>query len=176
MNRIFAVSMTGLLALALPMPSVAQEGHAACADGGEGVLPAELSGWNERQPLEAGKRENRLASATLEIGKGVDARLARTSEVRYPVRPEKPGGSVSYGGLFTFVVDQPGTYRVALGSGAWVDVLRDKAVIQSATFGRGPECTGVRKMVNFALEPGRYTLMIAANGEPDLPLLVTRLS
>lgn len=174
MHKFVVLSAAGFMALALPSPSVAQE-QTTCSSDAQAVLPTELSGWTDRQPLQAGQRENTLSAATLQVGKGVDAQLARTPDVKYPVRPEKPGGSVSYGGLFAFTVEQTGTYRVALGSGAWIDIVKGTAVIESSAHGRGPDCTGVRKMVDFVLEPGLYTLQIAANGQADLPLLVTRL-
>ncbi|MEP6867814.1 MAG: hypothetical protein ABJA20_04800 [Novosphingobium sp.] len=101
--------------------------------------------------------------------------LLQTPDVHYPLRPEKPGGSVSYGGLAQIVVREAGTYRVALGSAAWIDVVTGKRGLMPVTFGRGPDCTGIRKMVDFVLTPGRYTLQIAANGTPDVTVLVARL-
>jgi homogentisate 1,2-dioxygenase len=64
---------------------------------------------------------------------------------------------------------------VALGSGAWIDVLKGKAAMASVAHGHGPDCSGIRKMVDFRLSPGRYTLQIAANGEQTLPLMIARL-
>lgn len=173
--------MRGILAVVLVLglpalsgPALAQAQHAACAPGGA-ALPAELAGWATRHPLTAATQANAVPGATLDIGRGIDAVLSPTPQVRYAVRPEKPGGSVSYGGLFTVTVDQPGTYRVALGSAAWIDMLKGDQVITSTAHGHGPECSGVRKMVDFSLTSGRYTLQIAANGEATLPLMVARL-
>jgi len=109
------------------------------------------------------------------VGQAADGTLVATPEVKYPLRPAKPGGSVSYGGLFGFTVTEAGTYRVALGSGAWIDVVKDGVAIESSAHGHGPDCSEVRKMVDFPLEPGSYTLQVAANGQPSLPLLVTRV-
>ncbi len=64
---------------------------------------------------------------------------------------------------------------MALGSGAWIDILKGGKAVASTAHGHGPDCTGIRKMVDFPLTPGRYTLQIAANGEAALPLLVARL-
>jgi hypothetical protein len=105
----------------------------------------------------------------------VEARLRSTSEVDYLSRPEKPGGSVSYGGMFSFTVGKQGTYRLALGSATWVDVLRGKKAIVSVSHGQGPECSGIRKMVDFLLAPGHYSLQISANGAPSLPLMIAKL-
>jgi hypothetical protein len=50
-------------------------------------------------------------------GKAAAVALLPTPEVHYPLRPEKPGGSVSHGGLLALEVARAGTYRVAIGSG-----------------------------------------------------------
>ena len=64
---------------------------------------------------------------------------------------------------------------MALGSGAWVDIVKDGKAIESVAHGHGPDCSGIRKMVDFPLEPGNYVLEIAANGQSQLPLLVAHL-
>lgn len=134
--------------------------------------PPELAGWTVAHAAVAGRT---VAGATaLELGRGVTATLPHTPEVTYPLRPEKPGGSVSYGGLFAFDVAAAGRYRVALGSAAWIDVVRDGAALESVAHGHGPDCTGIRKMVDFDLTPGHYVLQVAANGTATLPLMVVR--
>lgn len=136
-------------------------------------LPAELEGWTRKQPARAGATA--AAATLLPIGVGVAATLLPTPKVSYPVRPEKPGGSVSSGGIFAFTVPAAGRYRVALGSGAWIDVLSGTTPAISVAHGYGPECTGVRKMVDFELRPGRYLLQVAGNGSATLPLMVARV-
>lgn len=165
-----AAAGAGLAVLAMPAPAFSQDCAAEFAS-----LPDSLAGWTDRQPITAAKDTDGLAGARLVPGQAVDAALASTAEIEYPVRPEKPGGSVSYGGLFAFTVGRPGTYRVGIGSGTWLDVVRDGELVQSGAHGPGPECTGLRKMVDFPLEPGEYTLLIAANGSAELPLIVARL-
>lgn len=145
------------------------------------ALPGELSGWNRRVPLAAAQVAG--AAARLTPGSAVDGTLSPTPEVHYALRPEKPGGSVSFGGIYAFTVPTAGHYRVALGSAAWIDVIKagdtgkDNPVggLTSIAHGHGPDCSGIRKMVDFALEPGDYLLQISANAEAKLPLLVTRL-
>lgn len=174
MGRILTGILTGAVLLTYASSVSAQDKETICASG-TSALPSELVGWAARTPLTAATRVNQLRSARVAIGQGIDATLASTPDVRYVVRPEKPGGSVSYGGLFAFIVEEAGTYRVALGSGAWIDILKDGKAISSTAHGHGPDCTDIRKIVDFALTPGRYTLQIAANGEAPLSLLVARL-
>ena len=67
---------------------------------------------------------------------------------------------------------RPGTYRVALGAGAWVDMLRDGKAIASTAHGHGPACSGIRKIVDFPLTPGSYVLQLAGSPDANIPVLV----
>src|SRR3546814_12774478 len=53
-----------------------------------------------------------------------------------------------------------GRLIVALDAGAWIDLVRDAAVVKSITHGHGPACPGIRKMVEYDVTPGRYQLQI----------------
>lgn len=171
---ISSVVAAGMTATSAPaqmaeMPSAAQ----ACTVPAD--LPAEMASWRTPAPLKAAGDRKVLKVAQLTPGQAVTFALLPTPQVSYPLRPEKPGGSVSYGGLARFTVDQPGTWRVALGSGAWVDVVKDDKAAPSIAHGHGPDCSGIRKMVDYSLTPGAYTLQVAANGADSITLLVTRL-
>jgi hypothetical protein len=174
MRHGLVAALVGIALMTLSSGAPAQQDGQACA-GGPATMPTELAGWSSRRPITAASEASALSTATLGIGSAADAALRSTSEVRYLMRPEKPGGSVSYGGLFAFTVDQVGTYRVALGSGAWIDVLKGSSAVTSTAHGHGPDCSGIRKMVDFPLTPGRYTLQIAASGEPTVSLMIARL-
>lgn len=170
MARFLSFACVALLSLG--GPAIAQQPQ---CPGGAQPIPAELAGWAHRASITAAADAKGLAAARLVPGKGANAVLRRTSTIDYVVRPEKPGGSVSYGGLFAFSVPAAGTYRIALSSGAWIDVLKAKKAVESTAHGHGPDCSDIRKMVDFPLAKGDYVLQIAANGTPDLSLLVTRL-
>lgn len=173
--RLPALIAAALLAAA-PAAALAQSAPAAQAacEAMDANLPAELAGWTAKAPLAAATAEAGLAKAALAPGQAYLATLAPTPSVTYPVQPEKPGGSVSHGGLFGVTVDAAGTYVIALGSGAWIDVLKDGAAVMSVSHGRGPACSTLRKMVAFDLTPGRYLVQISANGAAELPIMVAR--
>ena len=57
-------------------------------------------------------------------------------------------------------VKKAGRLVVALDGGAWIDLVHEGAVVKSATHGHGPACSGIRKMVEFDVTPGRYLLQI----------------
>ncbi|HET6527011.1 hypothetical protein [Sphingopyxis sp.] len=153
--------------------STAQTDTPECETPGE--LPAPLAGWSDPGALKAAGNFGAARRAELTPGGSAVLTLLPTPQVRYPVRPEKPGGTVSYGGVLRFSVAEEGLWRVALSTGAWVDVVKDGKASTSVAHGRGPPCTGIRKMVDYRLAPGTYALQVAANGSETMTLMVARL-
>lgn len=178
------LKMLALLALAVPAVTVtaaAQEmpqgmpmAAPVCPKDAE-PIPATLAAWTSKKPLIAATDVASAGRTVLVPGTAIDLALADTPSVTYVVRPSHPGGSVSHGGMLTFKVDSPGTYRVAIGSGAWLDVIGDNGALESIAHGHGPNCSGIHKMVDFALQPGSYVLQVAGNGEAHIALLVAKL-
>lgn len=164
-----------LALLAAPLAAYAQMAPAAPATACAALdqdLPAELAAWPSKKELVAARGVSDIDKALLTPGQAYLATLAPTPEVTFPVQPEKPGGTVSKGGLFAFDIAAAGSYVIALGSGAWIDVLKGDEAQRSVAHGRGPACTSVRKMVTFDLQPGRYVVQISANADMTLPILV----
>ncbi len=157
-------------AQAAPAPMQAMPAPTCAAIDAE--LPPELAAWPKKIELTAATGVPGLDKAVLTPGQAYVATLAATPDVTYVLQPEKPGGTVSKGGLFAIDVPAAGTYVIALGSGAWIDVLKGDGAQRSSGHGRGPACSTVRKMVSFDLQPGRYVVQISANAEPTLPILV----
>jgi hypothetical protein len=169
-------SATLLAAIAgLAAPAAAQMGEGAPACTAPADLPPLFASWRTPTALAAGTDRKGAARAVLAPGQAAILALSQTPKVAYLLRPAKPGGSVSFGGLASFTVKEAGTWRVALGAGAWIDVVKDGKASESVAHGHGPDCTGVRKMVDYQLAPGRYTLQIGANGQDKATVLVTRL-
>lgn len=133
----------------------------------------ELAPWTSPVPLTAGA--DGAHAAPLRAGQAAQVALLPTPQVSYPLQPEKPGGSVSHGGLLALDVAQAGTYHIALSTGAWLDVVGADGAQRSTAHGHGPECSGIRKMVDFALKPGHYAIQISANGPAEIRVLAARL-
>jgi hypothetical protein len=171
--RLFCIA---LAAVVLAAPAVAQEhDHAAPACAAmDAALPAGLEDWNGGGALKSVSRGADLADITMTLGKGYAASLARTNSIVMTVAPEKPGGSVSWSGLFAFNAPEAGKYSVALGSAAWVDVVEDGKALEPLSFGHGPECTTIRKIVVYALKAGPHQLQVAGSGADTLKLLVAK--
>ena len=134
----------------------------------------ELAPWASPVALKAADGGAAAARAPLAIAQAARLALLPTARMHYPLRTDKAGKPGSYGGLVEIDVRQAGTYRVSLGAAAWVDVVRQGRAIASTAHAHGPDCSGIRKMVSFALTPGRYTVQIAAAAQPEIAVLVTR--
>jgi hypothetical protein len=168
--------LAALLAGLGAVPLAAQETMTAKPVCAAPVVPeGALAAWTAQADMQAQGDPAKLGGARIQPGQAVRVALLPTPDVHFPMRPEKPGGSVSHGGLIGVDVEKAGTYRVALGSGAWIDLIGNGNPVISTAHGHGPDCTGIRKMVDFALTPGHYTLQISANAEPQISLLVVSL-
>ena len=170
--RGFRVGCVLLASMASACPVLAQEQPPVCA--APLAQTGELAAWARPGDRVAATDAAGLSAAMLAIGEAARVKLLPTPAVRYPLRPEKPGGSVSFGGLVGLHVTTPGTYRIALGSGAWIDLVAGGKAVVSTAHGHGPDCSGIRKMVDFPLETGDYTLQIGANGADSITVLAVK--
>lgn len=166
----FGLSACGISAvtLAFSTPILAQApAGSACSTTVEPT--GEFAAWNKPSLLKAGT--TLVDAPVLNIGSSGRISLASTPQVNYQLRPEKPGGTVSYGGILKLDIARRGAYRIALSSAAWIDLIGRDGPMRSTAHGHGPDCTGIRKVVQFDLDPGQYTLQIAANGAPEITIL-----
>ncbi|HYD11780.1 MAG TPA: hypothetical protein VEC11_02925 [Allosphingosinicella sp.] len=74
----------------------------------------------------------------------------------------------------TLVVAEAGTYGVAIDQDAWIDLSQNGAALPPIARGHGPACSTIRKIVQFALQPGRYTITLSRTQAPTIRLLVVR--
>lgn len=171
--KIWKAPLAACLLASLSTPTFAQmPATPACAS--PAAATGNYASWNQPQALIAGR--GAAAPAMLTLGDAAKVALSATPDVHYAQRPEKPGGSVSYGGLLALVIAKAGTYRIALGSAAWLDVIGKDGPLRSIAHGHGPDCTDIRKMVDFTMEPGRYLVQISANGAPSVIVLALNVS
>lgn len=136
------------------------------------AMPREFAGWGMRTPLMAGTAPRN--APVLPIGRGADLTLSATSAVTAPAAPGKAPAADSRSGLAMFQVSRAGTFRVALGAPAWIDIVQAGRVIASTAHGHGPVCTGIRKIVDFRLSPGRYVLHLSGAETATVPVLIAR--
>ncbi|AJA09070.1 Conserved Putative secreted protein [Sphingopyxis fribergensis] len=86
--------------------------------------------------------------------------LHKFESLRYGIAPERKPDVFKFGGMIPIEVKKPGRLIVALDAGAWIDLIRDGAVVKSLAHGHGPACSGIRKMVEYDVTQGRYQLQI----------------
>ncbi|MEQ1780207.1 MAG: hypothetical protein ABMA14_02525 [Hyphomonadaceae bacterium] len=176
MRQMMLIAVFVLSACATPAAAQRTDHPAESCAAMDAALPAGLGDWNGKVAIGTAPSPEHALHAPLAPGKGYDASLAKKAEVVFSVEPQKPGGSVSYSGLFSFTVETAGNYAVALGTEAWIDVLEDGKALKPSKFGHGPECTTIRKMVTFAMKPGVHVLQVAGNGADKLRVMVAKTS
>ena len=163
------------LAACLAAPVASAQTVSSCATVMDSNLPSYLEGWSRRSPIAAAASLQSAGLATLPLGVAQDAQLLPSEKVSYPVLPAKPGGPASFGGVFSLQIATAGDYRVSLGSGAWIEMTRGEARLESTSHAEGPACSSLRKTVIFPLKPGTYILELSAASQPNLPDMVTQV-
>jgi hypothetical protein len=126
-----------------------------------------LAPWSAPLPLGGGE--------ALAVGKAARLVLLPAVHVRYALPPAKAPSPGTFGGVVEVAIDRAGTYRVALGSAAWIDLVADGEAVASIAHGHGPDCSGIRKVVDFTLQPGRHVLQLSGNAEAQTTVMVVRL-
>ncbi len=135
------------------------------------ALPAELAGWSDQMPVAAGTEPG--GGASVSPGQAVLVSLHPAKHLSFA---KEGAAATGNGGALTLTIAAAGTYRVALGGTTWVDVVRAGNTVTSTAHGHGPKCSGVRKMVDFALEPGSYTVQLSGSEAESVALLVAKLA
>lgn len=156
-------------------PASAQQPAVAspdCATVRPAALPAGFEGWGTRLPLAAGTAVRN--TPVLQIGRGADLRLAPSDTVTTALPPAKAAAEHTNSGLAMFQIARAGTIRVGLGTGAWIELVRGGKSVPSVAHGHGPACTGLRKIVDFRVTPGRYLLQLTGADVDVAPVLIAR--
>lgn len=125
------------------------------------ALPRELAGWRST----AGE----LASFRAVNAPTMDPRTVRLADVPPPARPGRMA-------LQTVRITRAGTYGIALASRGWVDLYRagDRTPLVSTQHGHGPDCSGIRKIVRYALQPGTYRVMVSELTAPSIRMMLVK--
>lgn len=157
-------------ALGLAGHSQAQEAEKCTA---VAAPPAEFAHWGEAVPLIAATTPAAARRLVVPLGAARKLALAFGSGVEYAAPPERPDAGAGKAGMIAFDVAKAGRYRVALSAGPWIEVVRDGKTAKSVAHGHGPDCTGIRKIVDFELSPGRYVLQLTASDTPEVTAMVS---
>ena len=116
------------------------------------VLPSNLSGWG-------------APADSFGVNKAVTLQAGDVAKLADVPAGTRPGGAVMIG----FRIDKAGRYGVALDQRGWIDVVPGVAggdALKSAVHGHGPQCSTIRKIVRFDLQPGVYRLYLTGLDKP----------
>ena len=151
------------LALALPAarPALAAE---------ECILPPGLSAWPSPARL-AGDRGALLAG-----GGALEVQLVPQAEVAILLEPrgEEPEGSTA--ATLPLRIEHGGTYRITLDQPAWIDVVGNGTALVSTGHGHAPDCSGIRKFVDFEIGPGDYEIQLSGASITSLLLMIVPIA
>jgi hypothetical protein len=98
------------------------------------------------------------------------------NDIRYVAPPAKTSRSGSFGGMLSFIVADAGLYRLILGAGAWIDILKDDKPATAVAYCKTPKRWGICKDVEFELSDGAYVLQLSGSLIDILPLLIMKVS
>lgn len=163
MKRQFSGALLAMAMMSVPAIG-AEPAKPAPACPADPVLPPELADWGRTVPGETfyAYGEPREAGFPTLGPARTELPLHKFESLRYWIAPERKPDPFKYGGLVPIEVKKAGRLVVALDAGAWIDLVRDAKFVASATHGHGPACSGIRKMVEFDVTPGRYVLQISS--------------
>jgi hypothetical protein len=145
----------------------AQAQTPACA--AQGPAPAEFTGFDTPGKLAAGL--TLAAAPELKPGQAYTVSLSPAPSVTYAKTPDRPPVSDRFAGLTAFTITKAGTYSIAADLGVWFDVLSNDAVIDSTSH-HHVDCSSVRKVVDFPLKPGSYTLQLSGSPKPAVVIMI----
>ena len=118
----------------------------------DAALPANLSGWT-------------ASAGEFGVNKAVTLQAGDVAQLAGVPAGTKPGGAVMIG----FKVEKAGRYGVALDQRGWIDVVPGASggdALKSVVHGHGPQCSSIRKIVRYDLQPGVYRLYLTGLDKP----------
>lgn len=122
--------------------------------------------------LEAWSVAPGMTADAIAPGKNIALTLDPIDKVTFPLAPGRKPVPGTFGGIYHVTVAAAGTYRVALQNGAWIDLVRDGKSLTSVAHMEGAPCSGIRKIVDFALQPGTYTLQLSGAKGAQMRILI----
>lgn len=165
--RALLLSAALLLATA---PVCAEETKPACPTGP--VLTGPFTHWMHATRVEA--KAQASGAPALSVGKPVKVTLLEATRVTYKRARATPSSTPTFSGTLSLTVTDAGTYGIAAGAGLWIDVVKDGEALRSSKHAQGPDCSGIRKVVDFDLQPGTYEVRLIDNKTADVTVMVLK--
>ena len=122
--------------------------------------------------LEAWSAAPGMTADAIAPGKTIALTLQPIDSVTFPVPLARKPTAGTFGGVYHVTVAAAGTYRIVLQNGAWVDLVRDGKPLTSAGHMEGAPCSGIRKIVDFDLQPGTYIVQLSNARTAQMRVLI----
>jgi hypothetical protein len=122
--------------------------------------------------LEAWSVAPGMTADVIAPGKNVALTLEPIDSVTFPLPLARKPAAGTFGGVFHVTIATAGTYRVVLQNAAWIDLVRDGKSLTSVGHMEGAPCSGIRKIVDFALQPGTYALQLSSAKTKEMRILI----
>jgi hypothetical protein len=125
------------------------------------------------QPIAAGREPT--SAPPLAADRLYELQLAPQGQVAMLLPPgKKTQLTDAYGGLARLQLARPGSYRISVDQGAWIDVVGDGHMIDSSDFQGRPGCSAPHKIVQYLLPVAHeLVLQVSAAAAPRLRLTIT---
>lgn len=162
------------LAMALTVMATPQAASPVCPRDAAPV-PAALSAWTSPVGAAVAGEGPGDVPEIASVGSW-DVTLHRGAGVRFAAAPGRAQRADRHAGMVRLTIARAGRYQAALGGRGWVDLVRDGTTVASVGHGHGPACSGIVKIVVFALEPGQYLLQVADNPEAEVRVMAAPTS
>jgi len=122
--------------------------------------------------LEAWTSAPGMTADVIAPGKNIMLTLQPADGVTFPMPLERKPIPGTFGGVYHVTVAAAGTYRVVLQNGAWIDLVRDGKSLTSVGHMEGAPCSGIRKIVDFDLQPGTYIVQLSNAKTAQMRILI----
>ena len=154
-----------LAAIALFALAAGSDASPSCAGA---RIPEPWTSWNQSGEATAGGDAG--SAPRLILGKPVVAALRPMAQVQFPVKPAEPLAK-SYGGLFAMAIKDAARIGIGLSEPARVDIVSGSSPVGSVSHDQGPDCSGIREILWFDLEPGVYQVQISSSMTRDMRVM-----
>ncbi len=115
-----------------------------------------------------------LAEVPLDPGQTATVRLSAQRDLIYPIAPPLTQPPANHGAILSVDIDEPGRYHVALGAPGWIEVVRDGKAVAAAGHSHAAAGSGIAKIVDFDLTPGRYLVTLSGMADGEASITINR--
>ena len=112
---------------------------------------------------------------TFPIPFGTIVALVPFADAKLPTPPEHaPKSPDTFAGFFQAPAPkQPGSYKITLSAGGWIDVAQSGDAVKSTAFSSALGCEGIRKSVKFDLAAAPFTVELSGVKADSIKLVIS---